>query len=303
MDHVARIHLKRDDESIRRKLINYCLKGSEQYLALGWSRLSDGIESNDFQEYYNRIKQERGRANPAINGFRDAKEDDLFWTRDLEGNYWICRVKSQVEVVCDTQLDIGAVISVEAYNVGLQVPGQVKSSFNRPRGGTIEKIKDKSIIEYSKSLFNKLSNSNYFKITPYKGGLLNNLPEFDLEELVISYLQIKENYYVLSNSIANKSTTIKIECEMISRDVENYRKAVVQVKRKKAKELDALDFKQYVEEGYIVYLHAPRLANLDQIKNVVRIRDIDLLEFYEKNKPILPSSITQWEDLFIGQGY
>lgn len=299
MDYVARIHLKRDDESIRRKLINYCLKGSQQYLALGWSRLSEGIESNDFQEYYNRIKQERGRSNPAINAFRDAKENDLFWTRDLEGNYWICRVKSQVEVVCDTQLDIGAIISVEAYNVGLQVPGQIKSSFNRPRGGTIEKIKDKSIIEYSKSLFNKFSKSNYFKITPYEGGLLNNLPEFDLEELVISYLQIKENYYVLSNSIANKSTTIKIECEMISRDVENPRKAVVQVKGKKAKELDALDFKQYVEDGYIVYLYAPQVINVDEIENVVRIHDNDLLGFYKTNKSILPASITQWENLFI----
>ena len=60
-------------------------------------------------------------------------------------------------------------------------------------------------IEYSKLLFNKFSNKNYFEITPYRGDLHENLPEFDLEELVISYLQVKENYYVLSNSIANKS--------------------------------------------------------------------------------------------------
>ena len=40
-----------------------------------------------------------------------------------------------------------------------------------------------------------------------EGSILDNLPDFDLEELVISYLQIKKNFYVLSNSIANKSTT------------------------------------------------------------------------------------------------
>ena len=85
---------------------------------------------------------------------------------------------------------------------------------------------------------------------------------------------------------------------MMSRDVENLRKAVVQVKGKKARELNALDFKQYVEEGYIVYLHAPKISNLDQLKNVVRIYDSTLLDFYEKNKSILPASITQWEDLF-----
>ena len=183
----------------------------------------------------------------------------------------------------------------------MQVPGHIKSSFNRPLGGTVERIRDKSIIEYSKLIFNKFSKKNYFEVTTYSGGLLDNLPEFDLEELVISYLQIKENYYVLSNSIAKKSTTIKIECEMISREIDKPRKAVVQVKGKKAKELDALEFKQYVDEGYLVYLYAPRVINLDKIENVVRIGDDDLLDFYEKYKLILPASITQWEDLFTSE--
>lgn len=298
MDYVARIHLKRDD-NIRKELIDFCLNNSEQYLALGWSRLSSDIREDDFNEYYGRIKKERGRANPAINVFKDAQIDDLFWTRDLSGNYWICKVKSPAIVVCDTHLDIGSVIPVDAFNVGMQVPGQIKSSFNRPRGGTVEKIRDKNIIEYSKLLFNKFSNKNYFEITPYRGGLLYNLPEFDLEELVISYLQIKENYYVLSNSIANKSTTIKIECEMLSRDIQNPRKAVVQVKGTKARKLDALEFKQYVDDGYLVYLYAPKIINLDQIENVIQVEDSDLLAFYEENKLIIPRSITQWEDLFI----
>lgn len=298
MDYVARIHLKRDD-NIRKELIDFCLYNSEQYVAIGWSWLSKDIKLDDFQEFYNRIKKKNGKAHPAINVFRDAKIDDLFWTRDLSGNYWICKVKSSAIVVCDTHLDIGSVIPVDAFNVGMQVPGQIKSSFNRPLGGTIEKIRDKSIIEYSKLIFNKFSKKNYFEVTTYSGGLLDNLPEFDLEELVISYLQIKENYYVLSNSIAKKSTTIKIECEMISRDINNPRNAVVQVKGKKANELDALEFKQYVDDGYLVYLYAPKIINLDQIENVIQVEDSDLLAFYEENKLIIPRSITQWEDLFI----
>ncbi|OFK00271.1 ribonuclease D [Streptococcus sp. HMSC071D03] len=298
MDYVARIHLKRDD-NIRKELIDFCLYNSEQYVAIGWSWLSKDIKLDDFQEFYNRIKKKNGKAHPAINVFRDAKIDDLFWTRDLSGNYWICKVKSSAIVVCDTHLDIGSVIPVDAFNVGMQVPGQIKSSFNRPLGGTIEKIRDKSIIEYSKLIFNKFSKKNYFEVTTYSGGLLDNLPEFDLEELVISYLQIKENYYVLSNSIAKKSTTIKIECEMISRDINNPRNAVVQVKGKKANELDALEFKQYVDDGYLVYLYAPKIINLDQIENVIQVEGSDLLAFYEENKLIIPRSITQWEDLFI----
>lgn len=297
MDYVARLHLK-TNTCHRQEMVDFCLNNSEQYVAIGWSRLSEGITSDDFREYYNRIKQENGKANPAINIFQNAKVDDLLWTRDLNGNYWICKVKSPVKVVCDKRMDIGSLIPVEAYNFGMQVPGQIKASFTRINGGTAGYIRDEIIIEYSKLVFNQLSQSNYYQVIPYVGGLLDNLPDFDLEELVISYLQVKENYYVLSNSIAKKSTTIKIECEMMSRDVENPRKAVVQVKGKKARELDALDFKQYVEEGYIVYLHAPKISNLDQLKNVVRIYDSTLLDFYEKNKPILPASITQWEDLF-----
>lgn len=297
MDYVARLHLK-TNTCHRQEMVDFCLNNSEQYVAIGWSRLSEGITSDDFREYYNRIKQENGKANPAINIFRNAKVDDLLWTRDLNGNYWICKVKSPVKVVCDKRMDIGALIPVEAYNFGMQVPGQIKASFTRINGGTAGYIRDSIIVEYSKLVFNQLSQSNYYQVIPYVGGLLDNLPDFDLEELVISYLQVKENYYVLSNSIAKNSTTIKIECEMMSRDVENPRKAVVQVKGKKARELNALDFKQYVEEGYIVYLHAPKIFNLDQLKNVVRIYDSTLLDFYEKNKPILPASITQWEDLF-----
>lgn len=83
----------------------------KQYVAIGWSSQSEDLYRESFQEYYQRVKELSGRANPAINVFRDAKVDDLFWTRDLDGRYWICRVKLPVEVVCDKRLDIGAVLA------------------------------------------------------------------------------------------------------------------------------------------------------------------------------------------------
>lgn len=76
------------------------------------------------------------------------------------------------------------------------------------------------VLNYSKYEFNKRSGKDVYSYDckQGEGSFLDNLPDFDLEELVISYIQLKENYYVLSNSIANHSTTIKIECEFISRD-------------------------------------------------------------------------------------
>ena len=127
---------------------------------------------------------------------------------------------------------------------------------------------------------------------------MDNLPDFDLEELVISYIQVKYDYYVLSNSIASKSTTIKVECEFLSRDPKRVRKAVVQVKGRKAEALDALQFADFTQNSYEVFLFAPEVLNADKVDNIVVITPNELIDFYENYKVILPDSITQWENLY-----
>ena len=307
-DYVTRINLKTYTNN-REELIKFCLYGKnnkeKQYLAIGWSYISEDLDpvSDSYDTYYSKTKanvHENGkRLNSALNIFKNAKENDLFWTRDLNGIYWICRVKEVAKVYLNKKLDIGAVLPVEAYAFGLEVPGQLKASFNRPNGGITEKLKDINIIEYSKFVFNKLSNEEYYDVNLNRANnVIANLPDFELEELVISYLQIVKGYYLLSNSIANKSTTVKIECQLISRDVNDVKKAVVQVKGPKAQVLDALDFKNYEDKGYYIYLYAPYIDNLEKMKNTIRISDKELYAFYTEYKTILPESITQFENLF-----
>lgn len=221
MDHVTRINLKTDCDD-RRELIDFCLNGDKQFLVIGWSYIYEkGKEIKNFEDFYYAVKEDVSRINHAFNVFWDAAEGDLFWTRDLEGSYWICRVIDKAQTKYDYSMDIGAVLPVVAYKVGLQVPGQIKASFNRPRGGIAEGLYDDIIIEYSKHIYNVLSGTEKYEYKRLEGSILDNLPDFDLEELVIAYLQIVKNFYVLSNSIANKSTTIKIECELMSRDLLN----------------------------------------------------------------------------------
>ena len=299
-DYVTRINLKTATDQ-REKLIDLCLHGKNQFLAIGWSSVN--VESGQYADFYNAVKlyvhSQHKRINPALNIFSFAKVNDLFWTRDMNGTYWICRVKDTAKVYLNKKLDIGAVLPVEAYAFGLEVPGQLKASFNRPKGGITEKLKDINIIEYSKFVFNKLSGKNYYDINlSIANDVIANLPAFELEELVISYLQIVKGYYLLSNSIANKSTTVKIECQLISRDVNDVKKAVVQVKGLKAQVLDALDFKDYEDKGYYIYLYAPYIDNLEKMKNVIRISDEELYTFYTEYKTILPESITLFENLF-----
>lgn len=107
-----------------------------------------------------------------------------------------------------------------------------------------------------------------------------------------------KDYYVLSNSIAKKSTTMKIEGIFRSRRQGSKEKAVVQVKFKKYSGiLDALDFKEYLESGYKVYFYGPIIKNEEKDKNCIQITDEDLLSFYNTYKENLSESITVWEEL------
>ncbi len=306
-DYVTRINLKTDTKQ-REKLIEFCLNGKNQFLAIGWSCVDFKID--DYSAFYDTVVEyvhgQKRRLNPALNIFKDARVNDLFWTRDLDGVYWICRVKNLAKAYLNKELDIGAVLPVKAYAFGLEVPGQIKASFNRARGGIVQRLQYPAITEYSKFVFNKLLSEDpnkepdeeYYDINlNIENDVIGNLPDFDLEELVISYLQIVKGYYLLSNSIAHKSTTIKIECQLISRDVNNIKKAVVQVKGPKASTLNALDFKTFEDKGYYIYIYAPHIDNLEKMKNIICISTQELLAFYTKYKAILPESITQFENI------
>lgn len=299
--NVTRINLK-PRCSDRKRLIDFCLHSEKQCLAIGWSYIYGSDENkgkiHTYQDYFEAVRSSVKRLNHALNVFLYAKKDDLFWTRDLDGSYWICRATGEAQPYYDGSMDIGAVLPVEAYQVGLDVPGQIKASFNRAHGGIAQEFYTESIIEFSKFIFNQKSGRAVYTYRKANENLLNNLPDFELEELVISYLQLKENYYVLSNSIANRSTTVKIECELISRDISNPRKAVVQVKGGYSKEIDARNYQVFADEGYFVYLFAPHILHQDTVNNVVEITKEELLAFYKEYKPILPESITRWEDLF-----
>ena len=300
INYVTRIHLKTACNN-RKKLIDFCLNGEEKYVAIGWSYVyknNDKIEN--YEEYYKVVKNKSKKINHALNVFKETEKNDLFWTRDLEGNYWICRAEGKAISKNREDIDVGAVVPVEAYKVGLEVPGQIKASFTRPNGGICERIKsDNDIIkEYSKYIFNELSGKELYKYKKENGKFIDNLPDFDLEELVISYIQLEKNYYLLSNSIAKHSTTIKIECEFISRDLNNIRKAIVQVKGGKRSSLNAKEYEQYINEGYIVYLYASEVKDIDKVRNCEEITRNELLLFYEKYKKILPESITKWENMF-----
>lgn len=73
---------------------------------------------------------------------------------------------------------------------------------------------------------------------------------------------------------------------------------MVQVKGGYRKEVNALDFQAFSDSGYFVYLFAPNVCNKDKVKNIIEITKEELLSFYKEYRPILPDSITKWENIF-----
>ncbi|MCR4616785.1 MAG: ribonuclease D [Lachnospiraceae bacterium] len=303
MASVRRINLKTDCEK-RDELIDFCLMNpSKQYVAIGWSCVytDERVPFADYKSFYyavkDYIKSYGGRMNHALNSFWYVEENDLFWTRDLEGMYWVCRALGASESMCDKKMDIGAIVPVKAVKVGLEVPGQIKAQFNRANGGIICELDDSLIENYSKYIYNKLTSENaYSDISKVEGNIINNLPDFELEELVISYLQIVKDYYVLSNSIARKSTTVCIECELIKRDKNIHEKAVVQVKAKEGL-IDYRDYEGYLSDGFRVYVYdgGKEIAH-DKRFDIISRKELEI--FYHEYKSILPESITMWENVF-----
>ena len=64
MDNVVRLHLKTGTD-FRQELVDFCLNSKIQYVAIGWSGQSEYLYRESFQEYYHRVKELSGRANPA----------------------------------------------------------------------------------------------------------------------------------------------------------------------------------------------------------------------------------------------
>lgn len=284
-----RMHLKTEGILDRKELINFCIE--ENKLAIGWSCLYEEHNIENFKDYIN-VAQEVYKSIPsAINYFQNVQKDDLIWTRDLEGFYYICRVLNEAQSYCDFGNDIGSIIPVEKYKVDTNVPGKIVNCFCPSR--TIQRINDKSMHIYSKMLFNELSGKKIYDIEETQFDLLKMLHPLDLEELIICYLQIRYNYYLSKNSVANKDTTINVECELYSKDINNPYSVVVQVKSGEA-EVDILNYKRYIEEGKKVFLFLENQNYQFEMDGLINITREDIIDFVKENKMILPSCIKYW---------
>jgi len=232
----------------------------------------------------------------AVNALRNRMgKDDLCWSRDQAGIYWLARLLDEEWRYEGEEENIDAdVVNVrncDWVQVGAAdaAPGKVIASCRR--GLTVQRIKDKTVELFSKHKYNSLSQGSFrYDFSP-RGDLdiFSLLSSEDCEDLVALYLQ-ERGYRVITSTC--KSDTKGYEYVLQHRD--EGRVALVQVKNQDK----PMDTSPYSDGSHEWYLFSPRsnfVGDVGANMHLIRRNEID--EFMTQNPQLLPERIRDFLQL------
>lgn len=206
----------------------HCL--DNDLLGVGW-RVPELPNTRDWGEYEQAARREYGPVHQPHYIYQNVRPNDLVWTRDPSGQYYLARVTDRWEYWMDEagremDIDIANVFRCEFAEVKLDaVPGTVVSSFGN-RGRTIQRVDTRSALVYSQHLWNRVTRQQVYEVDiadfPDIFAMLD--PE-ETEDLVFLYLQSR-GWYVVPNS--RKGNTLRFEFMLAHSETNE--KAVTQVK-------------------------------------------------------------------------
>ena len=242
---------------------------------------------------------------PAVRDFMRVKEKDLIWARDaqdgyLQGGYLLGRVKSMPEPRwdCNAQkYDMRHVVS--AHIVGgrsgseairdNEVPSLIKARFSQ-RGPAFQRINDDHARDYSCWLFKKKTGAHNVPPRP-KGRFIGLLDSYDLEDLVVLYLQQNLNWRVVLSSHAPNTPRYEVTLVRSSPALS----AGVQVKQK-GQNIDASSYGGDTQVDQVFLFAASGNYGSNIPENVTIIRPDELVDFARQNLSLLPESMKYWWD-------
>ena len=263
---------------------DYCLRN--EILGVGW-RTTTNRNTKNWEEYFSEASQLHSKLQICKYIKKWVSEGDLVWTRDPAGQYYLTRVISGWEYwvsqeANDFDIDIANIFRVVFKTVDIDdVPGKIVACFRASR--SIQEVADKKAREYSKHLWNVLSNDQIYKIDKTEiSDIFMMLDDEETEDLVFLYLQ-SQGWYVLPNS--RKGDTMSFE--YLAVNPKSGEKALSQVKTGQV----ALNRDDYVQFSQKIFLfQSNELYTGVGAKNVVCISRNDLLELLEKSLAWLPKS-------------
>ena len=282
--YLFRIHIRPGGGSANMEdTFRYCLKN--EILGVGW-RVEAKTSILDWDEYIEEASKIHDNLNVCKYIKKWVSEGDLVWTRDTHGEYYLSKVLSGWEYwmnqeAIEHDIDIANIFHVLFQKVSIdQVPGKVIACFRAPR--TIQEIAGKEALEYSKFLWNKLSDSNYYDVDNSKfRDIFMLLDDEETEDLVFLYLQ-NIGWYVVPNS--RKADTMSFEYLVI--DSKTRERALVQVKTGNV----YLNKNKYSKYPYKIFLfQSYDLYEGDTADNICCILKDELFRFLEDSLEWLPA--------------
>ncbi len=239
---IYRLHIRpKGGKADTQTVFDYCLR--KKILGVGW-RITHETTELDWENYSKKATKKFKKIN-VVKYLKDRiKINDLIWTRDNNGDYYLAKVKSEWKYFNTTEanekdIDIANVVEVSFAKIETEeVPGKVIACFRATR--TLQAIKSKTIYYYSKYLWNEKNKDNKFEnlkinITDY----FDLIDSEELEDLIFIFLQIQD-YIVVPNSrkgdtmsyefyVKNKETKksflIQVKSGNTSIDLANYNKS------------------------------------------------------------------------------
>lgn len=216
--YIYRIHIRpKGGSASMERTFNYCL--SNGILGVGW-QIETTRNTKDWDTYYEEASKIHNNLQICKYINKWVKKDDLVWTRDARGQYYLARVISGWEYwiaqeAINDEIDISNIFRVDIERVEIdEVPGKIVACFRASK--TIQKVADKKAIEYSKHLWNKLKNKIVYTVDKSRfSDIFMMLDNEETEDLVFLYLQY-QGWYMLPNS--RKADTMSYEYIMVKPD-------------------------------------------------------------------------------------
>ena len=303
---VFRIHIRPDGGAGDPRLsFEYCLEHG--VLGMGWG-LPQAEPDLNWDEYYAAAVAHYGHADlDNVRRLHDkVRQHHLIWTRDTAGIYYLARVMGPWQYVGSDQAieaDIINVVPCQIHRLQVdEVPGKVVACFRPPR--TIQAIRDKTIVAYSRLLWNLYAGIQHYppEEQPIR-DIFALLDDKTTEDAVAIFLQSNGWLLVPGSRQANN---MGYEYILIHRD--KGQRAVVQVKTGHTElNLDhwamfAAHLNDVADANTRVFLFQS-YGNYtgEQHPSVQCIDPDELRQFLFANRSLLPRSISHWIDFVRAQ--
>jgi hypothetical protein len=291
--NIWRIHLKADakEDSDQRQL---CL--AKGIVGVGWQIEYDTVPV-EWEDYFETAKDDYGNTSwwTALNAIKNRMEiDDLIWTRDWNGNYFLGRLVSDwyydTSQEC-SNADIVNVRKCEWQKVGTEqaVPGKVVSSFRPAR--TVQAIDDDAVYYFSQITYNQITRSNHYGVDDLSGqDIFSLLSCDDCEDALAIYLQVSYDYHIIPSSC--KDDTMTYEFELKHRITG--KSAVIQVKSG----WTPLSIDDYTNLDTDIFLFATSGQYLGTPKpNIQTVDPAVIRKFIYEKTHLLPDKMKVWIEL------